>query len=193
MQPLNWFHIAVLFWLVFLFFWIVSARKLKAVKRREPLHERLRYMIPLVVCYVLLFSDQLTFTSLGRKLINVTPAVGAAGVAVTVLGVGLAIWARWHLGENWSGTVTVKEGHELILTGPYRAIRHPIYTGMLIAMGGTALALGQIRGLIALGITIVGFYFKARKEERYMLSEFGEKYRAYAERTGMLLPRFLKA
>jgi protein-S-isoprenylcysteine O-methyltransferase Ste14 len=191
MQPLSWFHVAVFFWFVFLIYWIVSARKLKAVKRREPLHERLLYMIPIVIAYVLLFTDRLTFTALGRKFILVDLPVGAAGVVVTALGVALAIWARWHLGENWSAAVTLKSGHELIASGPYRVIRHPIYTGMLVAMAGAALALGEIRGLIAVAITIAAFYFKARKEERYLLAEFGEKYGSYAGRTGMLLPKLL--
>lgn len=191
MRPMDWFHIAGWFWLAFLAYWVISARKLKSVKKREPTGERLMYMIPMIVAYVLLFSDWMTFTELGRRFVKPDAQISAIGVAITALGVGLAIWARWHLGENWSATVTVKAGHELIVSGPYRAVRHPIYTGMLTAMAGTALALGEIRGLIASGITIVAFYFKARKEERYMTSEFGETYRAYAQRTGMLVPKFL--
>ncbi|HUI52607.1 MAG TPA: isoprenylcysteine carboxylmethyltransferase family protein [Terriglobales bacterium] len=185
----EWFHVAGMCWLVFLLYWLVSASKLKAVKRREPIHERLFYMAPMIVAYVLLFSDWMTFTELGRRFMRPNPRISALGVAVTAVGVGLAIWARWHLGENWSAAVTLKKDHELISTGPYRGIRHPIYTGMMVAMAGTALALGEVRGLIALVITMVAFYFKARKEERYMMSEFGEKYIAYKNRTGMLLPK----
>lgn len=191
MKSLFWFHIAAIIWFVFLLFWIISARKLKAIKRREPFHERVLYMLPIVASYVLLFDDQLTFTGLGRRFIPLDPRLGASGMVITAIGVAIAIWARLHLGENWSATVTVKAGHELIESGPYRTVRHPIYTGMLVAMAGSALALGQARALVALVVTAMGFYFKARKEERYMLSEFGEKYQVYARRTGMLLPRFL--
>jgi protein-S-isoprenylcysteine O-methyltransferase Ste14 len=190
-KSLVWFHIAAIIWFVFLLFWIVSARKLKAIKRREPLRERVLYMVPMVVAYALLFNDQFTFTALGRRFVPLDPRIGVSGIVITALGVAFAIWARLHLGENWSATVTVKAGHELIESGPYRTVRHPIYTGMLVAMAGSAIALGQLRGLLALVVTAVGFYFKARKEERYMLSEFAEKYQAYASRTGMLLPRFL--
>lgn len=189
MKSLFWFHIAAIIWFVFLLFWIISARKLKAIKRREPFHERVLYMLPMMVSYVLLFDDQLTFTALGRRFIPLDSRIGVLGIVVTALGVALAIWARLHLGENWSATVTVKAGHELIESGPYRTVRHPIYTGMLVATAGSVLALGQARGLLALVIIGVGFYFKARKEERYMLSEFAEKYQAYARRTGMLLPK----
>lgn len=189
MRSLLWFHIAAIIWIVFLLYWIISAQKVKSIKRREPLRERVLYMISMVIAYVLLFNDPFTFTALGRRFVPLDPRIGVSGVVVTALGVAFAIWARLHLGENWSATVTVKTGHELIESGPYRAVRHPIYTGMLVAMAGSALALGQARGLVALVVTAVGFYFKARKEERYMFSEFGEKYQAYAHRTGMLLPK----
>jgi protein-S-isoprenylcysteine O-methyltransferase Ste14 len=191
MRPIGWFHIAGWFWLAFLAYWLISAFKLKSVKKREPTGERLMYMIPMIVAYVLLFSDWMTNTGLGRRFVKPDAELSAAGVAITGVGVALAIWARWHLGENWSAAVTVKTGHELIVSGPYRTVRHPIYTGMMTAMAGTALALGEIRGLIALVITIVVFYFKARKEESYMMNEFGETYRDYAKRTGMLVPKFL--
>ncbi len=191
MKSLFWFHIAVIIWTVFLLFWIISARKLKAIKRREPFHERVLYMLPIMLSYVLLFDDQLTFTALGRRFIPLDPRIGVVGIVITAIGVALAIWARLHLGENWSATVTVKAGHELIDSGPYRAVRHPIYTGMLVATAGSALALGQARGLLALVVISLGFYFKARKEERYMLSEFAEKYQAYSRRAGMLLPKLL--
>lgn len=193
MKSLFWFHIAAIIWIVFLLYWIISARKLKAVKRREPFHERVLYMLPMMLSYVLLFNDQLTFTALGRRFVPLDPRIGVSGVVVTAVGVAFAIWARLHLGENWSATVTVKTDHELIESGPYRTVRHPIYTGMLVATAGSALALGQARGLLALVVISVGFYFKARKEEHYMRTEFGEKYALYAKHTGMLLPRFLPA
>jgi protein-S-isoprenylcysteine O-methyltransferase Ste14 len=94
------------------------------------------------------------------------------------------------LGENWSGTVTLKEEHELVRSGPYRYIRHPIYTGMLIALAGTVLALAEYRGLISLAIALLSFYFKARKEERFLSEAFQESFREHARRTGMFLPSF---
>jgi protein-S-isoprenylcysteine O-methyltransferase Ste14 len=191
LKPYFWFHIAERFWIVFVIYWLVSARKLKAVKRREPLHERLLYMIPVIISYFLLFSDVLRFTSLGFRLFQVSALLGATGVGITAAAVALAIWARWHLGENWSGAVTLKAGHELISSGPYRLIRHPIYTGILSAMAGTALALGELRGLLALALAVSAFYYKARKEEGYLMMEFGDKYRDYSARTGRLFPKLV--
>jgi protein-S-isoprenylcysteine O-methyltransferase Ste14 len=191
LKPYFWFHVAEWFWIVFVLYWIVSALKLKAVKRREPTHERLLYTIPVLISYFLMFSDVLRFTSLGFRLFQVGTLLGATGVGITAAAVALAIWARWHLGGNWSGAVTLKEGHELISSGPYRFIRHPIYTGILGAMAGTALALGELRGFIALALSVSAFYYKARKEERYLKTEFGDKYRDYAKRTGRLFPKLV--
>ena len=101
----------------------------------------------------------------------------------------MALWARWHLGTNWSATVTHKEGHELIRTGPYRSIRHPIYTGIMLAMIGSAVALGQVRGLIGAAILWLAFYVKARREESFLAQEFGERFTEHAQRTGMLLKK----
>jgi protein-S-isoprenylcysteine O-methyltransferase Ste14 len=190
-HPYYWLHLASIAWIVFLVYWFISAQKLKSIKKREPWNERIVYMAFMVASYVLMFNDALSVGWLGRRFVPVSPELGAAGAAITFAGIGLAIWARWHLGQNWSATVTVKEGHELIRSGPYGRIRHPIYTGMLVAFAGTALALGEYRGLLALGITIVGFFAKARKEERYLVQEFGPRFEEHIRKTGMFLPKVI--
>jgi protein-S-isoprenylcysteine O-methyltransferase Ste14 len=177
-------------WLVFLAYWSVSALKLKSVKRREPRGERLIQLVFMVAAYFLMFNDQFSRGWLATRFAPASPSIGKFGVTVTVVGIAFAIWARWHLGENWSATVTLKEGHELISSGPYRYIRHPIYSGMLVAFVGTALALGEYRALISVGIVLVAFYTKAKKEERLLTQEFGEKFREHSRRTGMFLPKF---
>ena len=108
---------------------------------------------------------------------------------LTAAGVAVAFWARWHLGTNWSGVVTLKEGHELIRTGPYRRIRHPIYTGILLALFGTMLEIREVRGLIAVAIVWISFYVKARREDSFLAQEFGERFREHAQHTGMFLPK----
>jgi protein-S-isoprenylcysteine O-methyltransferase Ste14 len=113
------------------------------------------------------------------------------GVLLTAAGVAIAFWARWHLGANWSGVVTLKEGHELIRSGPYRAIRHPIYTGILLALLGTVVTAGEAHGLLAFAIAWISFYAKARREESYLTQEFGEKFGAHAKQTGMFLPKIV--
>ena len=101
---------------------------------------------------------------------------------------GIAIWARRHLGSNWSGLVTFKRDHELICTGPYRWVRHPIYTGLLLAVLGTALVLGEWRGILALLLLIVAHTLKARREEALMARHFGSVYEDYRRKTGFLVP-----
>src|SRR5258708_7252727 len=95
---------------------------------------------------------------------------------------------RYNLGAM--PRISLRADHELIDTGPYRTIRHPIYTGMLLAFAGTAVALGEVRGLIAFGIVLTAFYFKARKEESYLTQEFGLRFAERVQHTGMFLPRF---
>ena len=105
-----------------------------------------------------------------------------------VAGLLFAVWARVHLGRNWSSSVTIKQGHELITTGPYAVVRHPIYTGILAGILGTAIALSQVRGFIALVIFFLIFWFKLRMEEQWMSSQFGETYATYSHQTAALVP-----
>jgi protein-S-isoprenylcysteine O-methyltransferase Ste14 len=111
-------------------------------------------------------------------------------VALAVLGLFLALWARGTLGKNWSGTVTFKENHELIERGPYALVRHPIYTAMLLMYLGTALALGRSGGLVGFPILFLSFWIKYRQEEALMLVHFGDQYRAYMKRVRALVPFF---
>ena len=177
-------------WILFGLYWLVSAFKLKKTKRRESWLERLRYVLPLVVASWFLFQGAAQYGWLGGRLVPDSAAVQWIGVLLTAVGVAIAIWARWHLGTNWSGVVTLKEGHELIRTGPYRTIRHPIYTGILLALFGTAFATGEIRGLLAVVIAWLSFYVKASREESFLSQEFGASFAEHRKHTGMFLPRF---
>ena len=110
------------------------------------------------------------------------------GAAVTVAGLLFAVWARQHLASNWSSSVTIKQDHELITTGPYAVVRHPIYTGILTGFLGTAIALSQVRGVIGFVVIFIVFWAKLRKEEEWMRSQFGETYATYARETAALVP-----
>src|SRR5439155_10935097 len=94
-----------------------------------------------------------------------------------------------YIGQNWSGTVTIKVGHTLIRTGPYRWVRHPIYSGILLAMIGTALARGKPISVLAIVLFWFGFWFKSRLEEQFMRKTFGQEYDEYARSTGALVPK----
>ncbi len=189
MKPIPWEHLAKLFWFVFLLYWFVSARKLKAVKQREAYGKRLLQIALMAGAYVLMFDDLFVRGWLRERFLPDSAAIGAIGTVITGGGIAFAIWARWHLGENWSAMVTLKDGHELIRSGPYQHIRHPIYTGMLVAFAGTAMALGEYRGLIALGLALTNFYAKAKREERFLTKEFGEKFQEHLKHTGMFFPK----
>jgi protein-S-isoprenylcysteine O-methyltransferase Ste14 len=104
------------------------------------------------------------------------------------LGLGVAVWARRHLSTYWSGTITIKSEHRLIRTGPYARVRHPIYSGFIVGMVGTALALGELRGFLAVLILIIAYCRKIQIEEAWLLQRFGEEYRRYQRAVKALLP-----
>jgi protein-S-isoprenylcysteine O-methyltransferase Ste14 len=176
-------------WIVFWFYWLVAAFGRKKTKRRESRFSRLSYTLPLLIAFALLAWQKAHLGWLGKHFLPLSAATEWFGAAVTVAGLLLAVWARRNLGGNWSGTVTLKEGHELIRSGPYRRIRHPIYTGILVAFLGTAIAVGRVAGLIALAVVWASFWVKARREESFLGQEFGTAFDAHRERTGMFLPK----
>jgi protein-S-isoprenylcysteine O-methyltransferase Ste14 len=176
-------------WIAFGLYWLVSAFNRKVTKKRESYFQRLCYTLPLLIAFYLLFRSAGHYGWLGVRFLPAGLPSQWLGVALTAAGTGLAIWARWHLGSNWSGVVTLKEGHELIRSGPYRAIRHPIYTGILIALFGTSVTIGEVRGLLAVAVALFSFYLKARREESFLAQEFGPGFTEHMRHTGMFLPK----
>ena len=153
------------------------------------MHRVLRLII-LVVTFALLLSPSLVALGpLVRRFVPNYPAVRDLGVALAGLGVLLMIWARRHLGHYWSDKVEIKANHQLISTGPYARLRHPIYTGMLLGIAGTALAVGEWRGLAAFVLLLTNYVIKARKEECILRQKFGPEFQEYQRRTGFLIPR----
>jgi protein-S-isoprenylcysteine O-methyltransferase Ste14 len=185
-RAMQW---ATWLWWLFAGVWIVMVFGLKRVKKRETGWERMQHLAPLAVGFWLVFRRTGSGQWLHYRLLPDVPGTWWTGVGVTALGVGFAIWARLALGTNWSGTVTLKDDHELIRNGPYRWIRHPIYTGILVAVLGTGIIRGQVRGLLGFAIILVTFFLKARREERFLRQEFGDGFEEHARRTGMFLPR----
>jgi protein-S-isoprenylcysteine O-methyltransferase Ste14 len=176
-------------WILFAVYWVISAFRRKKTKQRESVVQRLTYVLPLVLAFLLFSLPETNRGWLGTPLYPQSLAAGWLGVLLTAAGVAFAIWARVHLGTNWSGAVTLKEDHELIRTGPYRTIRHPIYTGILLAVLGSVVALAQVRGVIAFFIIWLSFYIKARREESLLSAEFGPRFVEHQQHTGMFLPR----
>src|SRR5262249_30603247 len=110
------------------------------------------------------------------------------GVALLAAGLAFSVWARVRLGRNWSGTVTVKEGHELIRSGPYAWVRHPIYTGLITAVAGTAITFGTVRAFLGLLLVAAGLLRKLRAEERFMRETFPGEYERYSATVPALVP-----
>ena len=163
--------------------------RIRGAKQRQSLFTRLPHVAAMIVAFVLLLERQEHFGLLDRRFLPDSQTWTWVGIVLTACGIALAIWARSYLGANWSATITILAGHSLVSTGPYARLRHPIYSGMLLAMAGTALAQGDWRGLLALAIALVAWSIKARKEEAWLQAEFGAQFDEHARRTGFLLPR----
>ena len=186
-SPVQWINAL---WLLFGAYWLVSALKRKKTKQRETILQRFGYTLPLALAFYFLYQTSPVYGWLRDRFLPVGPLGEWLGVVLTAGGIAVAFWARWHLGTNWSGVVTLKQGHELIRTGPYRTIRHPIYTGILLALLGTAITFGEVRALLAVAIAWSSFYIKARREELFLSQEFGPSFAEHKRSTGMFLPRF---
>jgi protein-S-isoprenylcysteine O-methyltransferase Ste14 len=178
-----------LLWFVWFVYWMISARSVKPVQRRESVASRVGHIVPLVLAVFLLVAPALPLPWLMSQILPQSAGLALTGVAITALGLALTVWARRTLGSNWSGTVTVKKEHELITAGPYRYVRHPIYSGLLLGFVGSALAWGQWRGLLSLAIATYALWRKWRIEERFMGETFGTVYVDYAARTPAVIPR----
>ena len=177
-----------LLWLVWLLYWWLGAGRLKAVARRESRLQRASHGVPLVLAALLLVLPGHALGALATLFIARSWTGYGIGVALVALGLGYAVQARRHLGANWSATVTLKQAHSLIRSGPYRRVRHPIYTGLLLAFAGSALALAQWRGLLALLLVTGSLWLKLRREERWLLEHFGADYAEYRKTSWALLP-----
>ena len=174
-------------WLVWLVCWIASARRVKAARWVEPIFSRLLHLVPLAIAAILLAVRRPLPAVLTQRFLPPSLAAAVAGAILVALGLGLALWARWHLGANWSAVVTLKENHTLIRSGPYRVLRHPIYAGLILAFAGTALAIGEWRGLLALAVAVPPLLRKVRVEEKNLAAAFPD-YERYRGETFALIP-----
>ncbi len=174
--------VTVIGWVVFWVYWLASAFRAKAGKgdkRRLPLTGLTALSVVLVVR---VFR--------GGGLAVHSPVLGSIGAVVFASGLGLAIWARVHLGRNWGMPMSQKAEPELVTHGPYRLVRHPIYSGLLLALLGTALV-NNLIGLIIVPILGAYFYYSASVEERNLTAAFPTAYPAYRARTKLLIPFLL--
>src|SRR6266567_4236847 len=152
-------------WTIFLVVWLVAAVSTRRSIYREGREQRRRYSILLVIGYLLLINGRRLPYPLDSRIIPQTEAMAWTGAFLCIAGLAFSVWARVALGRNWSAAVTLKEGHELIERGPYRLVRHPIYTGMMTMFLGTVIVLGHVGGIVGALLVFVSFWIKLGDEE----------------------------
>jgi protein-S-isoprenylcysteine O-methyltransferase Ste14 len=172
-------------WLLWVAGWTLSAFATKRTVRVESPASRLSHWVPLVLGVALL---EFRPPWLGGRIYTQTIWSFWIGAALVAVGLGFAVWARVHLAGNWSGSVTLKQDHSLTRTGPYRLVRHPIYTGILTAIIGSAVAEGEWRGVVAFVLITLAFLRKITIEERFLTTQFGDAYARYRAEVPALVP-----
>jgi len=186
-SPYRWIIAGL--WLLFVVYWAVAAvgAKRTAGRRRWGAEFGPRLVALLVIGAALQSGALRHFLAQSQRFASHSELFGWAGVALCLLGFGLASSARWHLGRNWGLPMSRKEQPELVTSGPYALIRHPIYTGLILAMLGSAVGVNVSWALL---LVLVGTYFiySARREEALIVQLFPVQYSAYMARTGMLVP-----
>jgi protein-S-isoprenylcysteine O-methyltransferase Ste14 len=176
-------------WILLAVYWLVSAIKTRATQQKESFVSRYAILFIEVTGFVLLFNHSAGIGFLGTQFMHRTLVSVIVGTILTWLGIGLAIWARYHLAEYWSARVTIKEDHQLIRTGPYARLRHPIYSGIILAAIGSAVVIDQWRCVLGVCVVLTGFWIKAKKEEAMLTEQFGEAFHEHQKQAGFLVPR----
>src|SRR6478609_91476 len=175
-------HLFAGMWLSWALYWWALSRHVKPSVRTESTSSRLSHIVPLMLAVALLWLPRVPVPILGERFVPPAAWPFWVGAALTLAGMLFSVWARVHLGSNWSGIVTVKRDHELVTSGPYAIVRHPIYTGLVLAFVGSAITLGEMRGVLAVVIVVASLWRKLRLEERWMAEQFGDDYERYRDR-----------
>lgn len=177
--------ISAAMWLAFLVYWSAAAKDASAAKSSESLKSRQLHANLLNLALLLLF---LRVPGLKTRWLPVAAFVVPIGLALHAGCAMLGVWARRHLGRNWSGAITQKVDHELVRSGPYRFVRHPIYTAMLGMYLGTAMVSGELHALLAVAIVAAAYWRKIRLEESNLREVFGAAYDEYRRKSWALIP-----
>ncbi len=176
-------------WGIFFLYWIISAwRSSEPRQRSETILSRLVFLLLLGIAIGLITFDPLFLGPLLWRFVPESLGIYLSGTAIMVTGLFFAIWARLHLGRSWSSRVAIAENQRLVCTGPYRIVRNPIYSGGLIAVIGTAIIIGQMRGLLAILFVLLAFLKKIKVEEAMLRERFGPEYLDYQSRVKALIP-----
>lgn len=185
MTPLSLVRIG---WIVWLISWFAAAAWSDRTVRRPAVSREVLYRVLTVAGAALMFGFNPGGVRADTPLWPVAPAIGWLLAGLVIGGFLFMWWARIHIGQLWSSSVTRKEHHRVVDTGPYAIVRHPIYTGLLLAIIATVLLRGTIVTLAGSALVALGIYIKARVEEEFLRQQLGESYDAYTRRVPMLVP-----
>lgn len=178
--------LTLLLWIIFIFYWgIISYLKNKKAMDKQ---NELSGLIKLVGMIAIIYLPWLLWRWVWIKILPNTFLTGILGTLICVIGLSFAAWARIYLGKNWSGNVVIQKNHELIQTGSYSIVRHPIYAGDIFALLGSAITLGGLWGFYMSLIIAFTLLFKAKKEEKLLLQQFPNEYPEYKKRVKTLIP-----
>lgn len=175
-------------WSAFGLLWFLPAIFSKRTIQRQTSGSRILQIALVAAAYVLVFNHDLRVRLLNLRLVPSSVSATILGYSLMLAGMLFAGWARVFLGGNWSSSVTLKQNHTLVRSGPYRIVRHPIYTGLLVALLGTAIAVGEVRGFAGLLLAAIAWKIKSMTEEAFMLQQFGEQYTRYRREVKALVP-----
>lgn len=175
-------------WLAIFIVWAISGLAItRTVGSRSDAQARITLWIVLIGWFIL-FSQSFRSGLLGDRFVPFGPAAAYTGFALTIVGLGFALWARFTIGRNWGRLITVQEGHKVVRTGPYAIVRHPIYAGFMLATLGTAIVFGEVAGLVSTALVTVSWGYKSQLEERLMIEQFGAEYQDYRRHVKALIP-----
>jgi isoprenylcysteine carboxyl methyltransferase (ICMT) family protein YpbQ len=191
-HPIKWAEVvhkwplivSIGLWVAFSAYWSHAAKSASAARRSESSWSRALHVTLVNGAMLLIYIPP----GLGGRFVPDTLPIHIVGVTIQTVFVLFGVWARRHLGRNWSGEVTVKVDHELVRSGPYRRIRHPIYTAMFGMYAGAALVVGEVHSLVALAIIICAYWRKIGLEETGLSSEFGSAYDDYRRHSWAVVP-----
>src|SRR6185312_2764886 len=176
-------------WIVFGVYWLVAARRVKAARTSESPVYRVFRLLLLTVTFTLLFAKWIATGFLGQFILPQKPSVAYISFFLALTGMATAVWARLSLGQYWSDKVALKVDHQLVRSGPYARMRHPIYSGVLLGVAGSALLVGQWRGVLAFLLLLTNYMVKAKREDKMLGETFPIDFADHKKSAGFLLPR----
>jgi protein-S-isoprenylcysteine O-methyltransferase len=181
---LLFIYLTIGFWLTVSLYWILQAK----TNSQTSFQSETTSLIKLIFSALIIYLPLLIGGWFAKELYAGNNWTSIVGVSLCGLGIGFAIWARNILGRNWSGKVMLQKEHSLIKEGPYGLVRHPQYTGLLLALLGTALVLGQVFGFVWTLFLTIGIIAKSKKEEKILAGKFPNEYQEYKQKVRMIIP-----